>query len=213
MEIWLKKDNSSIQLPVLPESFEISSSQNNQVVNINSLGDINLHGNTGLKTITLSSFFPSQKYYFNACKHKKPYKYVETLDKWKNSGYVRLIITGVINMLCTIDTFTYGESDGNGDVNYTLELTEYKTIKAKSTKKTTPSKNTTKITTAKTSRETKTIKSTKYTVKKGDTLTAIAKKITGSSSNWRAIYNQNKKVIGDNPNYIRPGMELTIKVD
>lgn len=214
MEIWLKKDSKKIQLPVLPESYEISVSHNNQVVNINSLGDINLHGNVGLKSITLSSFFPKRKYYFNACNHKKPYYYVELLEKWKNSGYIRLVITDTpVNMLCTIDTFTFGESGGNGDVNYTLELTEYRIIGADSKKKPSVDKNTTKVTKADSKRETKSVKSTKYTVKQGDTLTGIAKKITGSSSNWRAIYNQNKSVIGDNPDYIKPGMELTIKVD
>ena len=51
-----------------------------------------------------------------------------------------------------------------------------------------------------------------YVVKKGDTLQKIAKKKTGSSSNWRAIYNQNKKVIGNNPNKLKIGQKLVIKV-
>ena len=56
------------------------------------------------------------------------------------------------------------------------------------------------------------INSTTYTVKKGDCLSMIAKNLTGSSANWRAIYNQNKGVIGGNPNLIYPGQNLVINV-
>lgn len=38
------------------------------------------------------------------------------------------------------------------------------------------------------------------------------KNLTGSSANWRAIYNQNKGVIGGNPNLIYPGQNLVINV-
>lgn len=48
-----------------------------------------------------------------------------------------------------------------------------------------------------------------YTVKSGDTLSGIARKLTGST-NWKTIYEQNKSVIGSNPNMIKPGQVLTI---
>lgn len=47
----------------------------------------------------------------------------------------------------------------------------------------------------------------KYTVKKGDTLSSIAKKYNIS---WKELYNKNKDVIGDNPNKIYVGQILTI---
>lgn len=49
---------------------------------------------------------------------------------------------------------------------------------------------------------------TVHTVKKGETLSSIAKKYKTS---WQKIYNDNKKVIGNNPNLIKPGMKLVIK--
>lgn len=49
-----------------------------------------------------------------------------------------------------------------------------------------------------------------YTVRKGDTLGAIAKKYLGSTSKWPQIYNANKAVIGNNPNLIKPGQVLKI---
>lgn len=65
---------------------------------------------------------------------------------------------------------------------------------------------------AATQRTAKAVNSTTYTVKKGDCLSMIAKNLTGSSANWRAIYNQNKGVIGGNPNLIYPGQNLVINV-
>ena len=47
-----------------------------------------------------------------------------------------------------------------------------------------------------------------YTVQKGDNLTKIAKKYNTS---WKKIYNDNRTVIGDNPNLIFPGQVLVIK--
>ncbi len=48
----------------------------------------------------------------------------------------------------------------------------------------------------------------KYTVKKGDTLTSIAKKY---NTTWQKIYNDNKSIIGSNPNLIKVGQVLIIK--
>ena len=49
-----------------------------------------------------------------------------------------------------------------------------------------------------------------YTVAKGDTLGKIAAKFYGDSGQWRRIYNANRSVIGNKPDVIRPGQELTI---
>lgn len=62
MDIYLNWDNEkkSILLPINPESFEISGSQNNQSLYVHNLGEINLKGKRGLYSITLESFFPSK---------------------------------------------------------------------------------------------------------------------------------------------------------
>jgi len=49
---------------------------------------------------------------------------------------------------------------------------------------------------------------TKYVVKRGDNLSTIALKYHTS---WQKIYNDNKKVIGSNPNLIKVGQVLVIK--
>lgn len=47
-----------------------------------------------------------------------------------------------------------------------------------------------------------------YTVKKGDNLSKIAQKY---NTTWQKIYEDNKDVIGDNPNLIKPGQVLIMK--
>ena len=49
----------------------------------------------------------------------------------------------------------------------------------------------------------------KYVVKKGDYLTKIASTL-GVEGGWKALYDKNKDVIGDNPNLIEPGMVLVV---
>ena len=48
-----------------------------------------------------------------------------------------------------------------------------------------------------------------YTVKSGDTLSAIAKREYGDATEWRRIYEANRDKI-DNPDLIHPGQELKI---
>jgi nucleoid-associated protein YgaU len=48
-----------------------------------------------------------------------------------------------------------------------------------------------------------------YTVVKGDTLSAIAKREYGAAGKWKAIYEANRDKIS-NPDLIRPGQVLNI---
>ena len=49
-----------------------------------------------------------------------------------------------------------------------------------------------------------------YTVKKGDSLSKIAKRVYGDAQQWRRIYEANRAVIGDNPDLIHPGQALKL---
>lgn len=53
------------------------------------------------------------------------------------------------------------------------------------------------------------IPAVKYVVKKGDSLTKIATNLE-IDGGWKALYEKNKTVIGDNPNAIEPGMVLVV---
>lgn len=206
MEVWINQDSDKLRLPVLPPKFEVEVENNNTTVNINEIGDVNLIGKTGLKSMGIETFFPNQNYSFVEYNNfLKPYKAVEKLEKWRKSGKpVRLIITTTgINLLMLIEDLTYGERDGTGDVYYTLNLREYKILKTKKVAKV-------MIPEPKRPAPPKPKATRTYVVKRGDCLWNIAKKYYGKGSDWRKIYNKNKKVIGSNPNLIYPGQKYVI---
>lgn len=192
MEFWIKQDsNGALQLPVKPTEFNVTVTHINTAVNVIQLGEINLMGRTGLREIALSSFFPAKDYNFSInISRQSPIACVNQIEGWRNSGKpVRVIITDLLNMEATIESFTWGERDATGDIYYTMAIKEYKKIKTK--------KATVTIATVKpTVRETKPADTGKtYTVKKGDCLWNIAKAFYGDGSKYPQIYSANKALI------------------
>ncbi|MEV6578053.1 LysM peptidoglycan-binding domain-containing protein [Streptomyces sp. NPDC051582] len=49
-----------------------------------------------------------------------------------------------------------------------------------------------------------------YTVRAGDSLSAIARRELGNEARWRELYAMNRGVIGSNPELIHPGQVLTL---
>ena len=201
MEFWIRQDNNgALQLPVKPTEFNVTVAHRNTIVNVIQLGDINLLGKTGLRDVSLSSFFPAQDYNFSINSGRKdPMACVNQIESWRNSGKpIRVIITDLLNMEATIESFSWGERDATGDIYYTLALKEYKRVKYKKDSETT--------------RETKSASSSSgktYTVKSGDCLWSIAKRFYGNGAQYTKIYNANKSKIS-NPNLIYVGQVLTI---
>ena len=95
MEFWLQQNKDKFQLPVKPSDYTVSVSHKNTVVNVIQVGDVNLIGNTGLREISLKSFFPAKDYNFsNNAGRKQPLTYVEKIECWRKSGTpIRVIIT------------------------------------------------------------------------------------------------------------------------
>ena len=233
MEIWLSIDNKAEQhqLPVLPPEFEVFSNNMNTVVNINEIGEINLAGKEGLQKITIACFFPNQDYSFvETTKRHDPYTYVKNIKRWSRSlKPIRLIITDTpINCAMLIESFSYKEKDGSGDVYYVLELAEYVFTGIKKDSNTdykepsSPPKTDTKVDNIVSGSIGDTLKPvlvkpvereddktipTEYTVKPGDTLTTIAKRLTGNADNYKAIAEKNGI---KNPNNISVGQVIRL---
>ena len=207
-----------MRFPVLPGEYKVQGSRGIETVNINAVGETDLGGMRGLRTVSFSSFF--QKIYnpsyceFNGIKN--PQRYVKQIEQMMNGGIVKLIITGTaINFPCRISSFEWGEDDGTGDIRFSITLKEHRKIAISQSSVVAESQVTTQTTSEDTSakdtakREDTREKPKTYTVKRGDCLSSIARKLTGSSD-WHALYEQNKGIIGSNPNLIKDGTVLTI---
>lgn len=219
MEIWLKGARK-FQIPVLPASYSVTEEQKVELVDVNALGEIDLGGNRGLEKVSFTSFFPAS-YDSGYCEYRNipsPKQCVSTVKALKRAGVLRLIITGTkIRMQARITNFTYSEDDGTGDVNYTIEFTEHRNVAIGVSQVVTLSEqggaeaqlveSFGSLEDARTEPETSSTET--YTVKDGDCLSSIARRLTGSAD-WQTIYEQNKDTIGGNPNALTPGMVLTV---
>lgn len=207
-----------MRFPVLPSEYKVQGSRGIETVNINAVGETDLGGMRGLRTVSFSSFFP-KRYNASYCEFrgiKNPQRYVKQIEQMMNGGIVKLIITGTaINFPCRISTFEWGEDDGTGDIRFSITLKEHRKIAISQSSVVAESATATQATSEDTAskdtakREDTREKPKTYTVKRGDCLSSIARKLTGSSD-WHALYEQNKGIIGSNPNLIKDGAVLTI---
>ena len=100
-------------------------------------------------------------------------------------------------------------------VEYSISFTHAKDIKVYTTAElniqdTTQVPQTTNDRAASSEAASETPQKTTYTVKPGDNLWAISKKLLGSGSRYTELYEANKSIIGSNPNLIYPGQTFTI---
>lgn len=121
-------------LPVVPE-IEINKPQNNEEFETINNGTLNLIGDEGLRTFSIASIFPSQEYgWLKPGSTAEPFKYIEFFNKWRDKKVPFRVITSKkdgtewFNMAVLIDNFSY-KVRKNGDVGYTLDLSEYRFIK------------------------------------------------------------------------------------
>lgn len=196
MEIWLKENSNALRIPILPPEVEIPTETLINTININEIGEVALFGGNKLSRVSLSSFFPNQVYSFvEYSSFPKPYEFVKKIEAWRKEGKpIRLVITGAnINIQVLIEKFSYKEKDGSGDVYYTIEFVEYKTLtitKIANTVKPAP------IAPPPPPRPSPPPQRT-HTVVRGDSMWAIANRYYNNGSRYPEIYKANKKVIDD----------------
>lgn len=208
MEIFLICDKERLRLPILPPSFEVGMEGGHQSVRTDNFGEVTILGERDCLTISFSSFFPARDYAFARYKKDRaPYAYVRKLSSWITKKVRCLITSTNFNRVCVITSFKYGEPDGSGDISYTLSLKEYRKPKPRTIDLGLNgyppvsmglgerlSLGLDKYPGRAKGKTGKAINKT-YTVKKGDTLKGIAKKLLGDSSYDQLIYKQNKTVI------------------
>lgn len=227
ISFFAKYNDRIIQLPVNPEDITISGSSSNDTTDTVGQGEISNIGFPGLKELTISSFFPKRyngELYINTGgQFEEPEFYIKFFeDIKKDRKPFRLIITDLnINMLVSIESFSNTYAYGTDDVDYELELKEYKEHNIRILKATSTGfvnvdsvQKVSSVTPTNTNSNRSVEKSIPktYTVISGDNLWTIAQRLLGDGSRWNEIYsyNNNKSIIGGNPNLIRPGQVLSI---
>lgn len=228
VKMLIQFNKQQLTLPINPEELQVSREADNEDINIVGLGKATRKGEPGLRTCTISSFFPNKNSYFYT--NVKPKTCVNFINKiWKtdnkNNNVAKIVTTGLpknLVMYFVVNNFSYNNKAGEEqDIYYELEIKEYvpygvklvqtkkkgiKTTRAKSTavKKVDKQKQKEK---KKENRQTQVNKT--YKVVRGDCLWNITKKYTGKGSRWRELYNLNKDKI-KNPNLIYPNQILTL---
>ena len=194
-------DGIQYVLPVPPSSWEIEGSNNVGSTNVINFGEMNNGSQPNLRTTSISSFFPIKNLGFiSSSKFKDRYEYVEAFDKAREKGtIVEYQITDAnVYMNCVITSFKYGEDDYTGDIKYTLDLKEDKSIELV---------NKDGKVDAKGYVPENSVYGYYWEVKEGDTLLKIAKSAYGDSSKYTDIMAKNNI---KNANKIKVGMVLTL---
>lgn len=214
IELTFNNREEGFTLPINPKTVEFSEANLNQKITLLNVGEINLIGNRGLISCTLSSFFPSSLSPHFKRADREPLEYIALLKKWKNSGRpIRLIVSDMgINLAMAIESLNHSANEGDKDMIYSLSLAEYRFLNVPSVKEET------KVKANGLKERPNTKKPPKaYTVKKGDSLWAIAQRVYGDGAKYTAIYESNKSQLdkrnkkGKMPQYtIYPGQELTL---
>lgn len=211
-QMWLtyNAEKEKIQLPVLPESFQIRNGSSNDSMDIVGLGEVVIMQARPALQISFSSFFPAAKFPgIQVSSITKPLTLIEKINEWKEGTEpVHFVCTACgVDLYMTIEDFNYSEEGGDpGTYQYDITLKEYREI---TLRQVTIEEDTATVDNTET-RVDNSVTPQTYTVVSGDCLWNIAKALYGDGSRWTEIYEANKSVVGSNPNLIYPGQVLTI---
>lgn len=205
MNITLSGSDGSVNFPVLPASYRVSSAQNNSTVNVNAIGEVNLLGWPNLDEISWSSFFPYMvDESYSRSDAMTPYEYVQTITKMKAAGPCDLHLLDVMSAHVTIESFEWGEDDGTGDIHYSIDLKRYIYINSEGVVNKTLLQGGQGRPTPSSPRNGR-----NYITKAGDNLLIIARRELGTSD-WSDIYRLNKNTIGSDPTVLTPGTKIIL---
>lgn len=184
-------DGDKFTLPVTPNKYNVTTGQNNQVVDIIEFGEAQLFGNPKLTRLSFTSFFPATKhaYPFVVGDSLEPTECVEKLKKWKESKkYVRVVITdSPFNLMMAIKDFNWYEQDCSRDIYYDLSLIEWKDLN-------TPLANNEKQVDEETGLKERSVETTPpkvSSVQKARDILDASKKAFGAYQYWRGMANAN----------------------
>ena len=215
-------------LPVTPSKLKIKINGQNKTINLINGEEVNILNPAGLTDISFDAVFPWIEYPFAHYERRfrDPEHYLNLLEELKTSQrpFRFLVIRESpagdslfdTNLSVSLEDYTISEDAKEGlDIPVSITLKQYihhgtKRITIRAPEVEQPEEAEAAEITVETDRETTSAPSVStYTVKSGDCLWNIAKKLLGNGSRYTEIYDLNRDKIS-NPNRITPGMVLTI---
>ena len=193
VDIYIREKNGDreIRIPWLPEEISVESGGTVRAsYDIMDRGPVEIPTGSGLCAYSWESLFPGKSRTDTSMLRgswKEPKTYINILEDWKAKGTsLTLLVTGYpINKDVFLDDFSWTAAGGFGDIEYKMYFLEERAIVITKPKTEDGAGDTVRATP----------KTEDYTIRKGDTLWAIAKKYLGSGTKWRTIYNANKEII------------------
>jgi len=202
IDIIIETSDGDYELPIAPEEIEISIPGNNETVNIIGTGEVVIPRKPGLATFVIESFIEDDGDEF-----------IEFIEDWRDSERAGEFTASDIdiNMDVVVDDFKHARKAGEEHrVYYTLSLSEYRPYGAKIIVIQAVEETTSAMVPEEPRKDnTESVPQT-YTVKSGDNLWAITRRLSGNGANWPELYAANKAVVGSNPNLIYPGQVYVI---
>jgi len=210
----------SVLLPIAPEKFTLKVKNANKTMTLINEGEVNFLRQAGLTELEFDALIPAVQYAFAQYDggFKSPAYYTNHFESLKTSKepfqfiVSRQMPDGKLifdnNMTVSMESYTVKEQANEGfDLIVSIKLKQYKAYGTKLVKVSNNKANVTDQRPVTNSPAPK--KNTTYTVKKGDCLWNIAKKLYGNGAMYTKIYDANKDKI-TNPNLIYPDQVLTI---
>lgn len=213
-----------LPIPVLPDALKVDSPGKNKTTTVMGLGEVLLLQKKGLRSLAWDGYFPAQTalhsttmvqnapYVADGITLVPPMTLVQSIQDARDTlRPLRFLLLGSkmgINTQMGVDSFDYEERGGEpGALYYSIKLTEWRDY---APKRLVLSQEGQTATEEPADRGGTPAPPKSHTVVSGDSLWAIAKRSYGDGAKWKAIYDENRSIIGANPNKIYPGQELTI---
>ncbi len=214
-----------MELPVTPSKLQLKIKNKNETLTLINGQEINIPQKAGLSEIEFECIIPQSNYPFIHGAMKRASYYLDVFEQLKKrqAPFVFKVVRTLPNgrmlfdteMKTTLEEYSVTEDAKEGlDLIVSVKLKQYvdyatrKTLMIHSEEQSEATVHTERP--SETSPAPKTSAKT-YTVVKGDTLWAIAKKFYGNGSQYIKVANANRDKI-QNPNRIRVGQVLTIPV-
>ena len=224
--IFLSYGVNTLKFPINPENLKVDIDSASTTEEIEGLGEISIPTTPRLAKVSISSFFWHRENLL------PPFLYVNWLKKWQASREAAKLIVTRLNysMLVTCESFSYDLRAGEEkDIYFELSMQEYRPHKAKYLQTVDNAGILQKVASAidsatlpvlveiprptrgRTTKET--VGNVFKTVTGWTTLCAVAKKLTGSTENWKEIFDANQEELGDlicEDGDIPPGTEIKV---